>query len=228
MAYAKFLKRRYPKGTFKKKNTQKKRIAKIETHLASSELHWIPGSYAQAAGAPAGFTVNMFPVNQGDGPTTRNGDYLKPMFSMFHWYWQNSSITNYWQVRGILIRINNTAGLVTAGDLLDQGGLLTQASYNPAYTKIPNIKDKFVKTGVEYEILYDTGTISLAPFVANTGGNKNLVQIRKKFRYNKRKPVRFNGPADTNNTSGTIRWVTFVQNTAVVEGGQFGSYFLPD
>lgn len=223
------MRRRLRLGKKTKDKKQDKRIAKIETHISATELKYIGAYFASAPGAIAGQSYYLYPLPQGNNVGERNGDTIKPMITKFSWWFQNSSITDYSFVRGLLVRINNTAGVVSNANMFDvAGGLNTTAQFNPVYTHISGIKDKFVKTGVEYDIIYDTGPIALAPFVANTGGNKNFIQVKKTFRHNKRKPVRFNGTALNNVTAGSLVWLTYVQAVAVVNGGQFTSYYLDD
>lgn len=213
-----------------KDKKQDKRLAKIETHISAAELKYIGGYNASAPGAVAGQSYYMYQLAQGNNVTDRKGDSIKPMITKFSWWFQNSDIANYYFARLLLVRINNTAGTVVNSNMFDivTANTQTQAQFNPVYTHITGIRDKFVKTGVEYEILYDTGPISVAPFVANTGGARNFIQIKKTFKYNKRKPVRFNGTAAINVTAGSLVVLTYVQNTAVNNGGAFTSYFLDD
>lgn len=230
----------YAKKKFASKDKkQDKRISKIEKHISSTELKQLTTNVAQTGGVVLGSGRILTAAAQGDDIMNRQGDLIKPIKLAIKWFFQNSDPLFYYQARGMLIRVNNTGSTMSLATVLDAGGgPFTQAPLNIKYTRM-STKDKFITTGKEYEVLYDTGLIILSPSLladpnaapylplgtAGANGHGNCKTINKQFFVSARKPCHFVGPLAANLGQSHYAWLTFVSNVAVLEGGTYCSYF---
>lgn len=210
---------------------QSKQIAKIEKHIKSSELKYISIEYAQAATAGISF-IPLAPVAQGDNFFQRTGNVIKPLQVEFHYNFINSSTTDVYQARLMVVRSNDPAGTMNASELFDLSSVtvVSQASYNPSFTHMA-VGDKFVTTGKIYEVLWDSGTLQLGSNSAGRGainGYGSAKMFNKKIRTSSRKPIRFVGTALNAYGAGQLYLVVDGQNADVLVGGTTMCYYTDE
>lgn len=201
---------RKPKSKDKK---QDRRIAKIEKHIATSEMKAITYESASFKVTAAGVGLRMWRIAQGDDYFNRTGDSIKPYMMKFTVWMQNEDTDNYYRVRVRIARINMAGGIedFVVGQYLDvTGASPVYAHESVVFSKIKT-KDKFITTGDNYETLYDSHTKVIAPFnAAGSSSSHNEWIVNKTLKCNQRKPVRFRGTTSADNTSSSGTYVLLV------------------
>lgn len=219
----------FKKNVFKKSKDKKqdKQIAKIKKHISSTELKYSLKDRAQNdMSATVGNQYDVFPLAAGDDVFHRQGRQIKPIKLSMQWYFVNASAADINEARGLLVRTNKPNGSMSILELLNYTASALRGNWHPAYVKI-RTKDRFITSGADYEILYDTGLIRLAPNTAASTYSSN--RTIKKVKYlSARKPVHYTGTNAADVGPGNIAWITFANSTDVKEGGSITGYFIDD
>lgn len=221
-----YKKKSYSRKPKSKDKKQDKRIRKIENHIKTSELKSQPVERVQ--GATANFTGDkIYQLVPGTGNNDRLGDSAKPYYVDITLWAKNqdTNINNSWRFRWWVIRVNNTTGVPVPADIfLTIGTDYTLGKYREDTVKLP-VKDKFITTGIEYDILYDSGAVLLQPNTTSTASSRQTQIWNKRIRFDKRKPVRWSGPLDTDGAQGQLLLCTSGEAAAVVFGYELLAYF---